>query len=340
MAEVEIGIGKSGRRAYGFDDVAIVPSRRTRDPEDVSITWEIDAFRFELPLLASAMDGVVSPRTAIEIGRLGGLGVLNLEGLWTRYDDPDPSSRRSRSSTTRRPPSGCRSCTPSRSRPSSSASASSRSRTRGSPPRASLTPQRVQQYSQRVLDAGRRPVRHPGHRRQRRARLEPRRAAEPEAVHRRPRRAGDRRWVRLVLHRAAPHAHRRGRPARGRRPGPRVHHPRRARRRRADGDRDRGRRRRPDALPRRDGRPLRAHHRRRRHAYRRRHRQGDRLRRRRGHDRLAARRAPSRRRAAATTGGWRPSIPTCPAAPGCKTTTAGTLKEILVGPAHDQRRHA
>jgi IMP dehydrogenase len=88
--EIEIGIGKSGRRAYGFDEIAIVPSRRTRDPEDVSIAWEIDAYRFELPLLASAMDGVVSPRTAIEIGRLGGLGVLNLEGLWTRYDDPEP----------------------------------------------------------------------------------------------------------------------------------------------------------------------------------------------------------------------------------------------------------
>ncbi len=88
MADVEIGIGKSGRRAYGFDDIAIVPSRRTRDPEDVSIAWEIDAYRFELPLLASAMDGVVSPATAIEIGRLGGLAVLNLEGLWTRYDDP------------------------------------------------------------------------------------------------------------------------------------------------------------------------------------------------------------------------------------------------------------
>ena len=90
MAAVEIGVGKSGRRAYGFDDIAIVPSRRTRDPEDVSIAWEIDAYRFELPLLASAMDGVVSPRVAIEIGRLGGLGVLNLEGLWTRYDDPEP----------------------------------------------------------------------------------------------------------------------------------------------------------------------------------------------------------------------------------------------------------
>ena len=90
MAEVEIGLGKSGRRAYGFDDIAIVPSRRTRDPEDVDISWDIDAFRFELPLMASAMDGVVSPATAIEIGRLGGVGVLNLEGLWTRYEDPEP----------------------------------------------------------------------------------------------------------------------------------------------------------------------------------------------------------------------------------------------------------
>jgi IMP dehydrogenase family protein len=89
VAEVEIGIGKSGRRAYGFDDIAIVPSRRTRDPEDVDISWEIDAFRFELPLMGSAMDGVISPATAIEIGRLGGVGVLNLEGLWTRYEDPD-----------------------------------------------------------------------------------------------------------------------------------------------------------------------------------------------------------------------------------------------------------
>jgi len=90
MADVEIGIYKSGRRAYGFDDIAIVPSRRTRDPEDVDISWQIDAFRFGLPLMASAMDGVVSPATAIELGRLGGVGVLNLEGLWTRYEDPMP----------------------------------------------------------------------------------------------------------------------------------------------------------------------------------------------------------------------------------------------------------
>jgi IMP dehydrogenase len=88
--EFEIGMGKTARKAYGFDDVAIVPSRRTRDPDDVDISWEMDAYTFGLPMLASAMDGVVSPSTAVEIGRLGGLGVLNLEGLQTRYDDPDP----------------------------------------------------------------------------------------------------------------------------------------------------------------------------------------------------------------------------------------------------------
>src|SRR3954449_3670328 len=88
--EFEIGIGKTARRAYGFDEVAIVPSRRTRDPEDVSIEWEIDAYTFRLPMMASAMDAGVSPTTAIEIGRLGGLACLNLEGLWTRYEDPIP----------------------------------------------------------------------------------------------------------------------------------------------------------------------------------------------------------------------------------------------------------
>jgi IMP dehydrogenase len=90
VAEIEIGMGKSGRRAYGLDDVALVPSRRTRDPEDIDLSWEIDAFRFELPIMAAAMDSVVSPTTAIAIGELGGVGVLALEGLWTRYDDPEP----------------------------------------------------------------------------------------------------------------------------------------------------------------------------------------------------------------------------------------------------------
>jgi IMP dehydrogenase len=88
--EIEIGTSKVARRAFGFDEVAIVPSRRTRDPDDVDISWEIDAWTFELPLMASAMDGVVSPATAASIGKLGGLAVLNLEGIQTRYEDPEP----------------------------------------------------------------------------------------------------------------------------------------------------------------------------------------------------------------------------------------------------------
>ena len=89
MAEIEIGMGKSGRRAYQLDDVALVPSRRTRDPEDIDLSWEIDAFHFELPIMAAAMDSVVSPASAVTIGKLGGVGVLALEGLWTRYEDAD-----------------------------------------------------------------------------------------------------------------------------------------------------------------------------------------------------------------------------------------------------------
>jgi IMP dehydrogenase len=87
--EFEIGIGKTARRAYGFDEVAIVPSRRTRDPDDVDISWEVDAYRFGLPMMASAMDASVSPQTAVLVGQLGGLACLNLEGLWTRYEDPE-----------------------------------------------------------------------------------------------------------------------------------------------------------------------------------------------------------------------------------------------------------
>src|SRR5688500_1256060 len=87
--EVEIGRGKKARRAYGFDDIAIVPSRRTRDPDDVDISWKLGDYRFDLPLMASAMDGVVSPRTAGIVGKLGGLAVLNLEGIWSRYENAD-----------------------------------------------------------------------------------------------------------------------------------------------------------------------------------------------------------------------------------------------------------
>jgi IMP dehydrogenase len=88
--DMELGRAKRARRAYAFDDIAVVPSRRTRNPEDVSTAWTIDAFQFDIPVLGAPMDSVMSPRTAIMLGELGGLGVLDLEGLWTRYDDPEP----------------------------------------------------------------------------------------------------------------------------------------------------------------------------------------------------------------------------------------------------------
>lgn len=88
--EIEIGRGKRGRRAYSFDDIAIVPSRRTRDPQDVNVSWQIDAYHVETPVMGAPMDSAMSPATCVELGRLGGIGVLDLEGLWTRYRDPAP----------------------------------------------------------------------------------------------------------------------------------------------------------------------------------------------------------------------------------------------------------
>jgi IMP dehydrogenase len=86
----EVGRSKRAEQAFAFDDITIVPSRRTRGEEEVSLSWRIDAYTFGFPLIAAPMDSVMSPATAILVGQLGGLGVLNLEGLWTRYDDPQP----------------------------------------------------------------------------------------------------------------------------------------------------------------------------------------------------------------------------------------------------------
>lgn len=88
--EIEIGRGKRGRRAFSFDDIAVVPSRRTRDPEDANIGWHLDAYQFDIPVMAAPMDSVMSPDMCVAMGAMGGLGVLDLEGLWTRYDDPEP----------------------------------------------------------------------------------------------------------------------------------------------------------------------------------------------------------------------------------------------------------
>lgn len=88
--EIEIGRGKRGRRAYSFDDIAVVPSRRTRDPQDVSVAWQFDAYQVDIPVLAAPMDSIMTPQTCVQLGHLGGIGVLDLEGLWTRYADPEP----------------------------------------------------------------------------------------------------------------------------------------------------------------------------------------------------------------------------------------------------------
>ncbi|HEV7649985.1 MAG TPA: GuaB3 family IMP dehydrogenase-related protein [Actinophytocola sp.] len=84
---VEIGMGRTARRGYGLDEIQIVPSRRTRSSQDVSTAWQIDAYRFDIPLITHPTDAVVSPATAVAIGGLGGLGVLNAEGLLARHPD-------------------------------------------------------------------------------------------------------------------------------------------------------------------------------------------------------------------------------------------------------------
>ena len=118
MAEVDIGLGKTARRAYALGEVAIVASRRTLDPEDVDVSWQIDAYDFGLPILASPCDSVTSPATAVQLGELGSGGVLHLEGLWTRYEFPEKIFEEIAELPRPRPPGGSRRSTPSRSAPS------------------------------------------------------------------------------------------------------------------------------------------------------------------------------------------------------------------------------
>src|ERR687883_996490 len=152
--EIEIGRGKKARRAYGFDDIAIVPSRRTRDPDDIDVSWTLGPYRFELPLLAAALDGVVSPRVAGIIGKLGGLAVLNLEGIFCRYEDADAQLERiaqlPKEIATREMQEIYRA-------PIDEDLMVQRIREikdQGVVTAASLTPQRVKKYYEKVLDAG------------------------------------------------------------------------------------------------------------------------------------------------------------------------------------------
>jgi IMP dehydrogenase len=152
--EVEIGRGKKGRRAYGFDDIAIVPSRRTRDPDDIDISWNLDPYLFKLPLMASAMDGVVSPATSGIVGKLGGLAVLNLEGMFTRYEDADAQLERIAELSKEDATAEMQRIYSARIQPELIAQRVREIKDQGVVAAASLTPQRVRKYYETALDAG------------------------------------------------------------------------------------------------------------------------------------------------------------------------------------------
>ena len=152
--EVEIGRGKKARRAYGFDDIAIVPSRRTRDPDDVDVSWTLGPYRFELPLLASAMDGVVSPETAGLVGKLGGLAVLNLEGIWTRYEDAGAQLERIAALDSEEATREMQEIYSEPVKEELIAQRIGEIKAHGVVAAASLTPQKVERYYELVLDAG------------------------------------------------------------------------------------------------------------------------------------------------------------------------------------------
>jgi IMP dehydrogenase len=152
--EVEIGRGKKGRRAYGFDDIAIVPSRRTRDPDDIDISWTLGPYRFELPLLAAAMDGVVSPRTAGIVGKLGGLAVLNLEGVFTRYENAEELLERIATLPTEHATAEMQRIYQEPVKPELIAQRIREIKEQGVVCAASLTPQKVREHYEIALDAG------------------------------------------------------------------------------------------------------------------------------------------------------------------------------------------
>ncbi|MHB8143197.1 MAG: GuaB3 family IMP dehydrogenase-related protein [Thermoleophilia bacterium] len=154
MMEVEIGRGKKGRRAYGLDDIAIVPSRRTRDVEDIDITWQIGPHRLDIPCLASAMDGVVDPKFAVAMGKIGGLAVLNLEGIQTRFEDAEDQLKKIAALPADQATQGLQEIYQEPVKEELITQRIKEIKQGGVLAAASLTPQKVTQYYERALEAG------------------------------------------------------------------------------------------------------------------------------------------------------------------------------------------
>ncbi len=152
--EVEIGRGKKGRRAYGLDDIAIVPSRRTRDNADIDISWSLGDLKLDLPCLASAMDGVVDPKVAGIMGKLGGLAVLNLEGIQTRYENADEQLEKIASLPREEATAGLQEIYREPIKEELITRRIREIKEQGVIAAASLTPQRVTQYYETALEAG------------------------------------------------------------------------------------------------------------------------------------------------------------------------------------------
>jgi IMP dehydrogenase len=152
--EIEIGKGKSGRRSYGFDEIAIVPSRRTRDPENIDISTSIDKFKMKIPVLASAMDGVVDIKFALNMDSIGGMAVLNLEGIQSRYDNADEMLEKIASFDDSEATRKMQEIYMEPIKEELIAKRIKQIKEKGAVAIASLTPQKVQKYYRTVLDAG------------------------------------------------------------------------------------------------------------------------------------------------------------------------------------------